>query len=118
MKSKLLSMSVLAALLCGCSADNTPAPEPFGAIPTESQLAWHETEFYAFVHFTTNTFRDLEWGYGDADHSRQLRGHGGGRGIAELDGARSENTIYHRDECFGSYACRDSRGAAGGDDRL
>ncbi len=40
-------------------------PGPCGALPSESQLAWHEMEYYMFVHFTVNTFTDKEWGYGD-----------------------------------------------------
>lgn len=57
----------LMLILVACTSTSVNPPDPLYPVPTERQLAWHEMEQYAFVHFTTNTFTDLEWGYGDED---------------------------------------------------
>ena len=36
-------------------------------VPSERQLKWQETEFYAFFHFGMNTFTNSEWGNGNED---------------------------------------------------
>ncbi|MBR4859178.1 MAG: alpha-L-fucosidase [Clostridia bacterium] len=36
-------------------------------VPSERQIKWQETEFYAFFHFGINTFTDSEWGNGNED---------------------------------------------------
>lgn len=46
-----------------CAPKNPP--EPYGAIPSERQLIWHNMKYHAFIHFGPNTFTDVEWGEGD-----------------------------------------------------
>jgi len=51
----------------GSSAAQTNVPAPCGPVPSENQLRWLEMEYYAFVHFSLNTYTDRSWGYGNED---------------------------------------------------
>lgn len=44
-------------------------PRPVFPVPTERQMKWQETEFYAFFHYGMNTYTGKEWGYGNEDPS-------------------------------------------------
>lgn len=67
---KILFFCFIASAFFSCKTNtNITPPEPVYPVPSDNQLAWHEMEMNAFIHFTTNTFTDLEWGYGDEKES-------------------------------------------------
>lgn len=66
MKSTIAAAFILVTF---ATAQDVPPPAPIEPVPTERQLAWHQREFYGFLHFTVNTFTDKEWGYGDESPS-------------------------------------------------
>jgi alpha-L-fucosidase len=65
MKNVFLLLSFFLIITPICSQELVKSPEPFGPLPTQKQVDWHEMEFYAFVHFSLNAFTNKEWGYGN-----------------------------------------------------
>ncbi len=66
MHAKTASLTTLFFILICLSCGEKPLPpEAILPVPSEAQMKWHEMEMNAFIHFTTNTFTDKEWGYGD-----------------------------------------------------
>ena len=57
----------LATIINFISCKQIKDPVAFGPVPTENQMRWQEMEYYAFVHFSLNTYTDQSWGYGDED---------------------------------------------------
>jgi alpha-L-fucosidase len=70
MKSTLFKILVASFLVASCAEKkNVTPPKAVMPVPNEAQLAWHEMEMNAFIHFTINTFTDKEWGFGDESPS-------------------------------------------------
>lgn len=66
---KFVYIAWMVVALFACTQKEVTPPAPLAAVPAPNQLAWHEMELNAFVHFTTNTFTGKEWGYGDEQPS-------------------------------------------------
>lgn len=64
MSTIYLRVVVLFLVISTVSCNQVPPPEPIGPVPSERHLAWHDLQYYAFIHFNMNTFTDMEWGTG------------------------------------------------------
>ncbi|MDO3694679.1 alpha-L-fucosidase [Wenyingzhuangia sp. chi5] len=67
MIKNIIPSILIASALVFFSSCKTPVAPPTAItpIPSEKQLKWHDMQFYAFTHFSLNTFTNKEWGYGD-----------------------------------------------------
>jgi alpha-L-fucosidase len=77
LRSILVGTLTTAACLTANAKDQVPfptapkatPPQPFGATPTAAQVKHAERAFYAFCHFSPDTFTDREWGTGGESES-------------------------------------------------
>jgi len=63
-KNRALLLLLLAA---GSKLVAQAPPKPYGALPNQAQLNWHQMEMYCIIHFGADTYTDKEWGFGDED---------------------------------------------------
>jgi len=65
---KILFLGIMfSSILISVSFAQTKAPAPCAPVPSENQMRWQEMEYYAFVHFSLNTYTDQSWGFGNED---------------------------------------------------
>jgi alpha-L-fucosidase len=60
---------LISFLICSFKPEEINPPKPLYPIPSATQLDWQRMEMVSFVHFTTNTFTNLEWGNGNESES-------------------------------------------------
>ena len=58
---------LVSTLITGASYAQPAAPQPYGPVPSANQMRWQQMEYYAFVHFSLNTYTDQSWGFGNED---------------------------------------------------
>lgn len=63
--TRLTKTCILAAAFILSSCCRTSGPEPLYPVPSDNQMRWQEMEYYAFIHYSLNTYTDQSWGYGN-----------------------------------------------------
>ncbi|MEZ0607806.1 alpha-L-fucosidase [Fibrella sp. WM1] len=68
MRKSLLHFPLVLFLLTTLAGLAQPSPpKPVGPLPNANQLRWQKMEYYAFIHFSINTYTDMAWGLGNED---------------------------------------------------
>lgn len=67
MKNLFILLAILFLSNSIASKAQVSPPSAFGPVPSENQMRWQEMEYYAFVHFSINTYTDMAWGFGNED---------------------------------------------------
>lgn len=65
--TKILLVLSLVLLFAHAGFSQPTPPKPVGPLPNENQLRWQHMEYYAFIHFSINTYTDMAWGMGNED---------------------------------------------------
>jgi len=65
MLRNFLCSIIFSISITGINYAQVKAPAPFGPVPSDNQMRWQEMEYYAFVHYSLNTYTDQSWGYGN-----------------------------------------------------
>ena len=65
LNSSIYILIAVVAIFTGCTTIEPPAPH--GPVPSENQMRWQEMEYYAFIHYSLNTYTGQAWGFGDED---------------------------------------------------
>ena len=66
MKNNIFFLIIYSFFFFSCNK-KVDAPLACIPIPTDQQMVWQQMEYYAFIHFSMNTFTGAEWEYGDKD---------------------------------------------------
>ncbi|WP_333820888.1 alpha-L-fucosidase [Ohtaekwangia sp.] len=67
MIKKLITVIFILASTISIGMAQVKPPAPYRPVPLVNQLKWQAMEYYAFVHFSLNTYTDQSWGYGNED---------------------------------------------------
>lgn len=65
MSCKLSFTLLCIAMFASCISTKMDPPQPYGVLPTDRQLAWHEMEMYNMIEFNQNNALDIHWGWGN-----------------------------------------------------